>query len=155
MQRISMTIDDDLLATLDALMARRGYGSRSEAVRDIVRDAIGRERRTQAPDTQCVGTLTYVYEHEKRELARRLTDSQHHRHDLTIATLHVHLDHDSCLEVAVLRGALGEVQSLADEMTTQRGVSFGHLHIVPAEIDAGDHHHGPHGHGHTHIKVQP
>ncbi|MFC7541900.1 nickel-responsive transcriptional regulator NikR [Siccirubricoccus deserti] len=101
MQRITITIDDDLLETVDALVARHGYASRSEAMRDLVREAAKREA---AAETPCIATLSYVYDHAVRELPRRLAQAQHAHHDLSVASLHVHLDHDTCLEVAVLRG---------------------------------------------------
>lgn len=132
MERVTITIEDDLLAAMDALVARRGYPSRSEAVRDIVREALSADERadTRSP---CFAALSYVYDHHKRELAKRLTESQHDHHDLTVAALHVHLDHDTCLEVAVLKGRRGEVEALADSITSQRGVRHGRLHIISAK----------------------
>jgi CopG family transcriptional regulator, nickel-responsive regulator len=143
MQRITITIDDDLLATLDKLMERRGYASRSEALRDLCRDSIGREKIAEADRTPCIATLTYVFDHQTRELPRRLAHTQHHRHDLIVSTMHVHLDHDSCLEVTVLRGTVSEVRALADSLTAQRGVRFGSLNIVPAGLGPAGHHPAP------------
>ena len=139
MQRVTVTLDDDLLAALDALAEGRGYGSRSEALRDIVRDGLNR-RSADTASRPSFGTLSYVYDHETRDLARRLAHAQHDRHDLTVASLHVHLDHAQCLEVAVLRGPSGDLRRLADEMTNQRGVRFGQLHLIPDEA------HEPHEH---------
>lgn len=136
MQRVTLTIDDALLAALDAHAARRGYDNRSEAIRDALRMALDVTAAPVADEAPCVATLSYVYDHEKRELARRLTQVQHGHHDVTVAALHVHLDHGTCLEVSVLRGPAGEVRALADEVVTQRGVRYGHLHLVPA--DAAD-----------------
>ncbi|MBS7542257.1 nickel-responsive transcriptional regulator NikR [Ancylobacter oerskovii] len=133
MQRVTVTIDDALLAALDAHAARHGYGNRSEAIRDALRTALlGTDAAPAADTAPCVATLSYVYEHEKRELARRLAQVQHGHHDLTVAALHVHLDHGTCLEVSVLRGPAGEVKQLADAVVTQRGVRYGQLHLVPA-----------------------
>jgi CopG family nickel-responsive transcriptional regulator len=97
--------------------------------------------------------LAYVYDHETRELSQRLTRSQHRHHDLQVATLHVHLDHDSCLEVSVLRGPVKAVRTLADETVSQRGVRHGHLHLVPADCARTRHSHGggPHEHEHIHV----
>ena len=150
MQRVTLTIDDALLAALDAHAARRGYDNRSEAIRDALRTALGMAEAPAADDAPCIATLSYVYDHEKRELARRLTQVQHGHHDLTVASLHVHLDHGTCLEVAVLRGATDEVKHLADTVVTQRGVRYGHLHLVPAGEDASAHEHG-HNQGHQHV----
>ncbi len=103
MQRVTITLDDDLLETLDSLSQRRGYNNRSEAIRDILRGALAQEA-TQEHGTQGFAVLSYVYEHEKRDLASRIVSTQHHHHDLSVATLHVHINHDDCLEIAVLKG---------------------------------------------------
>jgi CopG family transcriptional regulator, nickel-responsive regulator len=162
MQRITLSIDDDLAATLDRHMKKHRYTSRSEALRDILRDAEARERLTEdhshgtgkpGDDAFCIATLAYVYDHETRELGRRITESQHRHHDLQVATMHVHLDHDSCLEVAVLRGSATEVRALADETISQRGVRHGQLHLVPAVQKTGKHAHGKARHEHVHIKA--
>jgi CopG family nickel-responsive transcriptional regulator len=139
MRRITISIDDELLATLERLGERRGYANRSEALRDMVREAIGHERFEQE-GSPCLATLTYVYEHEKRDLARRLTRTQHEQHDLSLATLHIHLDQRNCLEVAVLRGTVDAVRNFADVVTTQRGVRHGRLHILPIEGSGGHSH---------------
>jgi CopG family nickel-responsive transcriptional regulator len=132
-ERITITIDDELLATLDALCERRGYASRSEAVRDLVRAAALQDRAEGDGEAECFATLAYVYEHATRDLARRLTDRQHDRHDLSVATLHVHVSHEDCLEVVVLRGRIDDVRAMADSVLSQRGVRHGQLHILPGE----------------------
>ncbi|MEZ2218426.1 MULTISPECIES: nickel-responsive transcriptional regulator NikR [Rhizobium] len=144
MQRITITIDDDLLETIDKISEQRGYASRSETLRDLVRDAVTREQAAVNSETKCYATLTYVYEHETRDLSRRLTTTQHHHHDLSVSTLHVHVDGHDCLEVSVLKGTVGEIKSFADSVVTQRGVRFGNLHLIPSEH--GPHDHGPHSH---------
>ncbi|TCL68426.1 nickel-responsive transcriptional regulator NikR [Rhizobium sp. BK251] len=148
MQRITVTIDDDLLEVIDRISEQRGYASRSEALRDLVRDATTRELAAADGKTPCYATLTYVYEHETRDLSRRLTSSQHHHHDLSVSTLHVHVDNQDCLEVAVLKGSVAEVKSFADSVVTQRGVRFGNLHIIPSE-PAADGNDASHGHHHS------
>ncbi|MFZ5782661.1 MAG: nickel-responsive transcriptional regulator NikR [Pseudomonadota bacterium] len=155
MQRITLSVDDDLVATLDRHMKRHRYGSRSEALRDILRQAQARERLDEATagkeDGFCVATLAYVYDHRTRDLGRRLTQAQHRHHDLQIATLHVHLDHDSCLEVSVLRGPVSQVRAVGDETVSQRGVRHGQLHLIPAARARGRHSHGGGSHEHDHI----
>jgi CopG family nickel-responsive transcriptional regulator len=155
MQRITLSIDDDLAAALDRHMKKRRYASRSEALRDILRDAAARDQldggTADKGDGFCIATLAYVYDHETRDLGRRLTQAQHKHHDLQVATLHVHLDHDSCLEVSVLRGRSEAVQALADDTVSQRGVRHGQLHVVPAERARGRHSHGDGPHEHEHI----
>ena len=153
MQRITISLDEDLLAMVDGLCRRRGYTSRSEAVRDILRGAAVQAEETAAPTAACYGVLSYVYDHETRDLARRLTESHHHDHALSVSTLHVHVSDRDCLEVAILRGRPGELQRLADAITTQRGVRFGALHVVPSDGEAASsshHAHAGHGHGHGH-----
>lgn len=144
-ERVTITIDAELLAFVDALSTAKGYGSRSEAVRDILRKAARTELQAD-PAAPCFATLAYVYDHETRDLARRLTNQQHDHHDLSIATLHVHLDRHECLEVAVLRGASGDVRAFADGVISQRGVRHGQLHLLP---DAPERTHEP-GHAHSH-----
>jgi CopG family transcriptional regulator, nickel-responsive regulator len=152
MQRITITIDDDLLGAVDTLMVRRGYGSRSEAMRDIIREMVDRERLAE-PAADCIGALTFVYDHDTRDLARRITSAHHDRHDLSIASMHVHLNHESCLEVSVLRGALAEVRGFADAVASQRGVRSAQLHLIPARIATEEHTHGKHTHRHEHVEI--
>lgn len=142
MQRITITIDDELLAAVDDLCTKRGYASRSEAVRDLVRNAVAPSQGDADGSAPGYGALSYVYDHGTRDLARRLTDEGHH-HGVSIASLHVHLGRDDCLEVAVLRGSVSAMQSYADSVVTQRGVRYGHLHLIPGDG-------APAGHGHGH-----
>ncbi len=86
----------------------------------------------QSDETSCVAALSYVYEHETRELSKRLTAAQHHHHDLSVSTLHVHLSNVDCLEVTVLKGTAAEVRAFADTVTSQRGVRHGQLNLIPA-----------------------
>ena len=150
MERISITIDADLLGTIDALMQRRGYTSRSEAVRDLVRAAAAAEAAA-AGAAPCLGVLSYVYDHETRSLARGLMRSFHDHHDLAVASLHVHLDHASCLEVAVLRGPAGAVRGLADAVATQRGVRHDNLFLLPVREEDAGHDHGAGATAHRHV----
>ena len=103
MQRVTITLDDELMAEVDAIIAARGYQNRSEAIRDLARAGI----REAAPSTErkrdCVAALVYVYDHAARQLAKRLTSAYHDHHEMSLASLHVHLDHDTCLEVTVLQ----------------------------------------------------
>lgn len=154
MQRTTITLDDDLDARLAEYMAERGYDNRSEAIRDLVRSGLQGEAMRELPDKPCVGAAVYVYDHEARDLARRLTGIGHEHHDLSLATLHVHLDHESCLEVSVLRGRTAEVRHYADHVIAERGVRFGRLVMVPLEPSAETHTHGP-GHArHAHVHVR-
>jgi CopG family nickel-responsive transcriptional regulator len=152
MQRITITIDDDLLEIVDQLMDQRGYTSRSEAFRDLVRERRTREE-AQESNGHCVATLTYVYDHGTRELARRITQAHHDRHDLSVASMRVHLDHESLLESSVLRGRTQDIAAFADGLTSQRGVRYAHLHTIPVTIERERHHHGDDSSQHDHVHV--
>lgn len=163
LDRITITIEPELLAGLDAFVEAKGYAGRSEALRDLLRERLKAESTGRGGDGQCLAALTYVYDHHKRQLSNRLTDLHHDHHDLTIATMHVHLDHESCLEVAVLRGAVEQVRKLSESVISQHGVRYGHTHFVPANIAVQAHHHhgepaGDHGHsrgeGHAHEHIR-
>lgn len=152
MDRFTVSLDEDLLAQFDDYIRRRGYQNRSEAVRDVLRRTLDGERLDQDKGGDCVACLSYIYNHHERELSRRLTQASHDHHDLTLSTLHVHLDHEHCMEVAILRGPVGEVQSFADAITAETGVRHGKLNAVPVEtkVGHGHHHHHHHHHDHTH-----
>jgi len=131
MQRITITLDDELVLQFEDWRKQRGYGNRSEALRDLIRDRLGAERFAAAEGGDCLATLTYVYNHHQRELAARMTQLSHHHHDLAISTLHVHLDHDDCLETVVLRGSVARVRAFANAVTAQTGVRHGRLYLLP------------------------
>ena len=129
LSRIGVAIDSGLLNKFDRLIARRGYTSRSEAFRDLIRDELV-ERTWESPDSQVVGTVTLVYDHHVRMLNEKLTGIQHDFHRLILSTLHVHLDHDNCLEVLVIRGKSAEVRKVADALISTKGVKHGRLTIT-------------------------
>jgi CopG family nickel-responsive transcriptional regulator len=141
-QRITITIDDDLLAQFDSLTRRRGYYSRSEAFRDVLREHLERVRLATVSAPDCVGCLTYVYDHSERDLPRRLVQAEHAHHDVNVATMHLHLDHENCLEATILRGPTEDVMAFAGSVTTQRGVRHGHLWVVPVDLHVDSHGHG-------------
>lgn len=129
LSRIGVAIESDLLAEFDGLIARRGYPSRSEAFRDLIRDALVEESAASG-NTAVVGTITLVYDHHVRQLGERMTSLQHDFHHSVLSTLHVHLDHDHCLEVIVVRGKAAEVKRMADALTSMKGVKHGRLTIT-------------------------
>lgn len=122
--RFGVSMDSDLLRGFDDFCRARGYDTRSEALRDLIRDALVEDLGARE-DAPVAGTLTLVYDHHKSDLTQRLTAAQHDVHHLIVATLHVHLDHDNCLEVLALRGTSGEVRNLADQMLAVKGVKHG------------------------------
>ena len=147
MQRVTISLDEDLARAFDALAEERGYRSRSEAMRDLVRRAVDARRLQAGGDDLCVANLSYVFDHHTRDLARRLTDIQHERHDLVISSTHVHLDQESCLESTMLKGPVSAVSALCDSIQAERGVRFGAVNLVSlAAQEEGRHHRGPHGH---------
>src|SRR4029077_13693793 len=99
MQRVTITLDDDLMADLDRIIAVRGYQNRSEAIRDLARSGLEQAAVEVAGTRNCVAALVYVYDHHARELPKRLTQEFHDHHDLSQATMHVHLDAQNCLEM--------------------------------------------------------
>jgi len=155
MRRITVTLDDELVAALDRTVAACGYQNRSEALRDLARAGIAQLNEETEDSPAGVAALAYVYDHRERELAKRLTGSFHNRHDLSVASMHVHLDHDSCLEVAVLRGALREVRDFARHIIAERRVRHGRLVTVPVEFENQKHAHGTQpGRRHLHVRVK-
>ncbi|WP_185984244.1 nickel-responsive transcriptional regulator NikR [Aureimonas mangrovi] len=131
MQRMTITIDDELMGELDRMIERDGYPNRSEAIRDLTRLGLRTAAQKAGEVGECVGVLSYVYDHEARDLARRLTTSHHHHRDISVASLHVHLDASRCLEISVLKGQGDEVRHFADTIISQRAVAYGELKIVP------------------------
>jgi CopG family nickel-responsive transcriptional regulator len=129
LSRIGVAIDTGLLERFDRLIAGRGYTNRSEAFRDMIREELV-ERSWESPESQVVGTVTLVYDHHARLLGEKLTGIQHEYHRSVLSTLHVHLDHDLCLEVIVIRGRAGAVRSLADALIATKGVKHGRLTLT-------------------------
>ncbi|MGE0238901.1 MAG: nickel-responsive transcriptional regulator NikR [Parvibaculaceae bacterium] len=155
MQRVTVTLDDDLMAELDRVIEMKGYQNRSEAIRDLARAGI-REAAMNVPNTgNCVAALVYVYDHAARELSKRLVNAFHDHHDLSVSTMHIHLDHDNCMEVSVLKGPVREVRHTAEHVIAERGVRHGQLVMIPVEMESHSHSHGEvSAHRHLHIKVK-
>lgn len=153
MQRITISLDAGLAEAFDAFTAERGYQSRSEAVRDIVRAAVDARDLDADPEAACVAALSYVYDHHVRDLAGRLTAIGHAHHDLIVSTTHVHLDHDNCLETTILKGPASGVRALADAIRAERGVRFGALNLVGVDLHDA---HAPGSHDHVgHVHASP
>ena len=110
MQRVTITLDDDLMDELDRMIVEHGYQNRSEAIRDFTRAGMQQAAQEMGKSGNCVAALVYVYDHAARDLSRRLVENYHGHHDLSMATLHVHLDDDNCMEVTALRGTGAELQ---------------------------------------------
>jgi CopG family nickel-responsive transcriptional regulator len=129
LQRIGVAIDGDLLEKFDDLISRRGYTNRSEAFRDLIRADLVNDI-AQQPSSRIVGTITLLYDHHVRLLSEKLTSLQHEHHSSILSSLHVHLDHDNCLEVIVLRGKAAEIREIADRLIAAKGVKHGELTVT-------------------------
>ena len=133
--RVSISLESALLDAFDKSIGARGYATRSEAIRDLIRAHLVREEASddKSAATEQVAVLTLVYDHHARELAARLIDKQHHHHHLVVSSLHVHLVQRHCLEVSVLRGPLAEVRHLGEELLSTRGVLHGDITYTRGE----------------------
>ncbi len=126
MERFGVSIEEELLTWFDAIVEARGYASRSEAIRDLIRQEMIKEEWND-PQAEVIGTVTSVYEHRLHELANVMTEVQHQYHDCIICSTHIHLDAHNCLEVIIVRGESDRVKAIADTLISTRGVKHGHL----------------------------
>jgi CopG family nickel-responsive transcriptional regulator len=147
MDRFTISLDENLASAFDELIRGRGYATRSEAVRDVLRTHLQHNREQQDAKGACIANLSYVYNHHERELAERLASIQHAHHDLTISTMHAHLDHDQCLETVMLKGPVQQVRKFAQEIIAETGVRHGQLNLVSVELSRL-HSHGGAAHRH-------
>jgi len=125
LSRTGVSLEEELLKEFDNLIAKRGYKNRSEALRDLIREAL----LSEAVDSNkpVVGTLTLIYDHHLPNVSQKLTEAQHHAHGMIIAATHVHLDEAYCLEVIIMKGRSKEIREMADRMLSMRGVKHGKL----------------------------
>jgi CopG family nickel-responsive transcriptional regulator len=132
--RIGIAISEDLLKQFDDLIARRSYTNRSEAFRDLVRKELVKEISGSA-DAEVYGTVTLVYDHHARLLSEKLTELQHRYYAAVMSSLHVHLDHDNCMEVILVRGKSALVQDLANALIATKGVKHGRFMLTTSGRD--------------------
>lgn len=149
MKRVTITLDDDLLAELDAHMDASGATNRSEAIRDLVARSL---RSSAHADAACLAVASYVLDPEKRDLGRKVPKVRQDHHDRVAAAMSVPVDHSSSLEVTVLKGAVGDVEAIANALFLERGVRHGRLSLVPLARDDHAHRHGA-GSAHVHFRV--
>ena len=124
--RFGISIDVRLLGKFDSLIDEKGYSNRSEAIRDLIRNALVEEEWAQE-NQETVGTVSLVYDHHTRDLSDKLTEHQHSHHEEIVSALHVHLDTQHCLEVVVLKGKAKKIKKLAEELIGTKGVKHGKL----------------------------
>ena len=126
--RFGVSLEKELLEKFDRLIKEKKYPNRSEAIRDLIRENLVKKEWTEGKEV--AGAITLVFDHHKRELVNTLTDIQHDFHQLIISSQHIHLDHDNCLEIIVVRGKPIEVRGLADKLKSTKGVKYGSLSIA-------------------------
>jgi CopG family nickel-responsive transcriptional regulator len=132
--RFTVSVPQKLAKQLDRMTREKGYDNRSLAVADMIRDQLV-EHHQNYGDRDIAGTITLVYDHHKQHVQAALTDIQHDHHDVIISTLHVHLDHDNCLEVLAVRGKAGTIKKIADELIAAKGVKHGKLTVTTSGKD--------------------
>jgi CopG family nickel-responsive transcriptional regulator len=130
--RVSISLESALLGAFDRSITAKGYATRSEAIRDLIRERLIREEEQSAAGDG-VAVVTLVYDHHARELAARLIDKQHHHHHLVVSSLHVHLGERHCLEVSVLRGPMEKIRQLGEELLATKGVLHGDVRFTSSE----------------------
>ena len=154
MQRITIAIDDPLAAALDDFLESTGYKSRSEGIRDIVRDAMGRHNNKVVTHKYSIATLSYIYDRQIRRLASRLSEMQHAHHNLIASVTAVPLDHNSTLESVMLKGPTAALRKFADSVQSERGVRSLLLNLIG--VEPGDRHAHAQDHKHTgHAHLSP
>ena len=126
--RFGVSLEKELLEKFDRLIKEKKYSNRSEAIRDLIRENLVKREWTEGKEV--AGSITLVFDHHKRELMNTLTDIQHDFYQLIISSQHVHLDHDNCLEIIVVRGKPRGVKELADKLRATKGVKYGSLSIA-------------------------
>lgn len=131
--RFGVSLEKSLLDKFDLLMRRRGYGNRSKALADIVREKLVAQEWTEGKEV--VGTITMIYNHHQRELTSKLLDIQHHHYSEILSSQHIHLDHDNCIEVVVVRGVPRRIKALADRLSACRGVK--HCQVTMSSTGKG------------------
>ncbi|HLP76320.1 MAG TPA: nickel-responsive transcriptional regulator NikR [Candidatus Paceibacterota bacterium] len=132
--RFSVSLPASLARELDRMAAEKSYDNRSLAVADMIRANLV-EHRQQKADADIAGSITLVYDHHRHHLQDLLTDLQHDHREVILSSLHVHLDHDNCLEVLAVRGKAAQIKKLADEMIAAKGVKHGKLTITSTGKD--------------------
>lgn len=140
MQRITLALTDDAAERFERFIRERGYTNRSEAFRDLLRQADAIERLKDAAQP-CAAVVSYVYNHHERQLAARMTEHQHEHGDVVHSVMHVHVSHEDCLEAIVLFGHAEKVTEVANRILAEPGVRNGRVNTIP--LDKSEAHHVP------------
>ena len=131
--RFGVSIEPDLIQKFDKMIRKEGYTNRSEAIRDLIRKNLITEKNKN-PNEEAIGTLTMIYDHHVGRLTDRLLNLQHDHTKEILLTTHVHIDHHNCLEVLVLKGTIGNIQKLADNIKALKGIKHGELVITKSSL---------------------
>jgi CopG family nickel-responsive transcriptional regulator len=131
-ERVGVSLEKELLSAFDKLISSQGYQSRSEAIRDLLRQQLSSER-IRNEKTRAIAAVVLVYDHHSTALMERLTDLQHSHLLQTISSLHVHIGHHDCLEVIVLKGRVGEINKMGEKLISIKGVKLGRINLLAAE----------------------
>lgn len=135
--RFGVSIEQDLLENYDRLIAERGYATRSEALRDLIREALIQQKIELQSETEALGSLTLVYDHHASNLLAAMTQIQHDYHELILSVMHIHVSHDDCMELIALRGAAAEIAELANGLLSLKGIKNGKLFLtLPSSVIA-------------------
>jgi CopG family nickel-responsive transcriptional regulator len=154
MERFTISLSDDLAHQFDALLRKRGYQNRSEAVRDMLRNELATASIANNEAPNCIAALSYIYNHKARDLAERIAEMQHANHDIVISVMHVRVDHDNCMETLLLKGSTADITEFANTLMAESEIRHGHLNRVPVEMDSG-HVHGSRHEAHYHVHAHP
>lgn len=128
--RFGVSIDQDLLENYDRLINERGYATRSEALRDLIRDALIQQKIETQTGVEALGSLTLVYDHHASNLAREMGSLQHQFHEIILSVMHLHVSHDDCLEIIALRGVVSDIVNLANGLLSLKGIKNGKLFLT-------------------------
>ena len=132
LMRIGVSLPDNLLTKFDNIIEERGYSSRSEGIRDAIRSYINHYEWMNDIKGRRIGTISLVYDHTKRGLSNMMAEIQHEHSGIIKTSIHIHLDHDNCLEVVVLDGDGRDIKMLAEKIISLNGVKFSKLTTVPS-----------------------
>ena len=133
-ERIGVSLERKLLSDFDALISVQGYQNRSEAIRDLIRQQLN-SRRVSDPKTEAVAVVYLVYDHHSTKLMEKLTDLQHSCLLQIICSMHIHLDAHDCMEIIVFRGPVGQINKVAENILSKKGVKLGRVNFITTELD--------------------
>lgn len=133
--RFGVSIDEALLDNYDRYIADRGYATRSEALRDLIRDALIQQKIEAESGVRALGSLTVIYDHHARNLLQEMAEIQHNFHSLILSVMHLHVSHDDCMEVIALSGIVSDIVSLSNSLLSLKGIKNGKLFLTLPSSD--------------------